>query len=87
MLQYKIELQTIKKGSSKITEYLLKIKKLVDCLTYSGCLLSKEDHIAYILSNLNPDYNALVLSVTSKKNSYSISETSSLLLTNEKLLE
>lgn len=77
----------MKKGSLKVAEYLIRINRLVDALTYSGLCLSKEDHILYILSGLGSDYNALVVLVTSKKESYTIAEISSLLLTNEKLLE
>lgn len=77
----------MKKGSLKVADYLLRIKKLVDALTYFGSLVSEEDHITYILSGLGLDYNALVVSVTSKKECYSVAEIPSLLLTNEKLLE
>lgn len=64
VLQYKLQLQTTKKGGDKMSEYLLKIKKLVDCLNYSGCIVFEDDHITYVLSSLGPEYNAVVVMVT-----------------------
>lgn len=64
MLHYKLALKTLRKGSNKVFVYLLKIKKLVDCLNYSGFLVSEDDHITHILAGLGPDYNPLAVTVT-----------------------
>lgn len=70
-----------------MSEHLLKIKKFFDCQMYFDSHVSEEDHITYILDAVSVDYNALVVSVTLKRAFYSVSEISSLLLTNERLLE
>lgn len=49
--------------------------------------MPEEDYITYVLSGLGAEYNALVVSVTSKRENFSVSEMSSLLLLNEKILE
>lgn len=75
--QFKTQLKTLKKGSMKVTEYLLKVKKLVDNLFSVGAPLTVADHIEAILEGLPPDYNSFVVSVTSRTDPYIVAEISS----------
>ena len=54
MKQLKIQLKAIRKQGMTTSEYLLKIKKLVDSLAAVGAPLSVDDHIEVIL-NRNRD--------------------------------
>lgn len=55
-MQYKMELSNFKKGGLSVTEYLLKIKGLVDALGYAGYVVSTDDHIMHILSRLGIEF-------------------------------
>lgn len=47
-----------------MTEYLLKMKAIIDSLASSGQKIFEEDQILHILCGLGPKYNALVVSLT-----------------------
>lgn len=87
IMQYKMELSSPKKGGLAVTQYLLKIKSLVDALGYVGYVVSTNDHIMHILSGLGNEFDPFVMTVTSKigkYDAYILSEIESLLLTFEK---
>lgn len=78
--QFKTQLRTLKKGTLKMNEFLLKIKKTVDCLFSVGSPVSTADHIEAILEGLPPEYNAFIVSVTSRSDPYTVTEIESLLV-------
>ncbi|KAL5850212.1 hypothetical protein ACOSQ4_008225 [Xanthoceras sorbifolium] len=82
-MQLKIQLQTLKKGSSSMTEYLMKKKSVMDALAFTGYQRSDEDKVMYILSGLGTEYDPFVISVTSVPRVYSVLEITALLLTHE----
>lgn len=49
-----------------ISEYLLKLKNLIDALRYAGYIFTVNDHIMYILFGLGLEYDLFVMTVTSK---------------------
>ncbi|TXG65649.1 hypothetical protein EZV62_006924 [Acer yangbiense] len=57
MMQLKLQLQTLKKGTSSISEYLMKKKSLIDALMYSGIVMSEDDKIKYVMGGLRPEYD------------------------------
>lgn len=57
-----------------ISNFLSKIKKVVDSLSTFGPLISNKDHIAIILDNLNKAYSALITAIASRFEPYSIEE-------------
>lgn len=91
LMQFKKELQTAnkqkKKKGMKMTNYLLRIKYLVDSLGYAGHVLSVEDHTIHMLSGLIAEHNPVLMIINAKRESYTVAEVSSLLLQNEKMLE
>lgn len=52
MMQYKLQLQTLKKGSLSMKYYLSKMKSYVDSLAACGHSVSDDDQILYILGVL-----------------------------------
>lgn len=52
IMQYKLQLQTLKKENLSMTDYLNKIKTCCDLLGSAGCRVSNEDHILHILAGL-----------------------------------
>lgn len=69
----------------QMNEYLLKIKHLADMLGYAGHIVSVEDHIIHILSGLSIEYNVIVMIVNVKRENYTVSKVSFLLLQIEKI--
>ncbi|KAJ0081407.1 hypothetical protein Patl1_09761 [Pistacia atlantica] len=59
-------LQSPKKESFSINEYVLKMKEFSDSLYSSGVHISTEDLIAYILDGLGPEYDAIVANLSSR---------------------
>lgn len=59
--QFKTQLRNLKKGTMPINEYLLKIKRLVDCLFSVGSPITPADHIEAILEGLPQNYNGFNL--------------------------
>ncbi|KAL5772664.1 hypothetical protein ACOSQ2_012588 [Xanthoceras sorbifolium] len=87
IMQLKLQLQTLKKGSLSMSEYLMKKKSIMDALAFAGHKLSDDDKFMYILRGLSQEYDPLVISVTSVPGNYSIPELTSTLLTHEARLE
>lgn len=54
--QFKTQLRTLKKGSLPMNEYLLKMKKLIDCMFSIGSPSTSTDHIEAILEGLPQEY-------------------------------
>ncbi|KAI9195735.1 hypothetical protein LWI28_017622 [Acer negundo] len=81
MMQLKLQLHTLKKGTSSMTEYLMKKKSLIDALLYSGNVMSDDDKIMYVLGGLGPEYDPFVIPITSINGCYSLPEITALLLT------
>ncbi|KAK6162582.1 hypothetical protein DH2020_002423 [Rehmannia glutinosa] len=87
MMQYKLQLQTLKKGTLSMREYLGKAKAACDALASVGQKLSEEDQLLHILSTLPSEYNPVIVTITSAIDFYSLSEASALLLSFESRLD
>jgi hypothetical protein len=53
-------LATASKGTSSIAEYYGKMKGLADEMVAVGCRLEDEEHVSYILTGLDLDFNPIV---------------------------
>ncbi|KAL5577971.1 hypothetical protein UlMin_019670 [Ulmus minor] len=60
IMQLRLELQTIKKGSMSMIDYIMKIEGVVDNLAAIGEPVSDQDQIMNLLGGLGVDYNAVV---------------------------
>ncbi|CAA0824703.1 Unknown protein, partial [Striga hermonthica] len=87
IMQYKLKLQTIKKGGSNMRDFLNQVKSCCDILVASGQKVTEEEQIMYILAGLGHDYNPVMVSIMSKTEALSLREVQSLLLTFETRLE
>lgn len=77
VLYYKNQLQSLKKGGSSMSEYLLKLKNLIDVLSYAGHTISEENQILQILSGLGSDFNPIMMTITVKLETYTVDEVTS----------
>ena len=85
--QLKTELCNTSKGSTSVSEYLLWIKALINCLVFIGCMVLDSEHIAVILGGLSTEYNAFVTFVDTRIDPYSVAEIEVLLLAHESHIE
>ena len=60
IMQLQLKLHYAQKGSKKMADYLLRIKRTVDSLHAINELIQEKYHIMYILSGLGIDYFPLL---------------------------
>ena len=87
IMQYKLQLQTIKRHNLPMNDYLNKVKSCCDILSSAGCHVSPEDHILYLLAGLDPEYDPVMVTITSRTESWSVPDVTALLLSFESRLE
>ena len=80
----KTKLHNTSKGSTPISEYLLRIKALANALVSIGCVISDFVHIAVILGGLS---SAFVTSMNTRVDPYSVANIKALLLAHESRIE
>ncbi|PON45747.1 hypothetical protein TorRG33x02_328130 [Trema orientale] len=86
-LQLCYQLQSIKKGSLSIHDYILKTKSVADILSAAGQLISDENLILYILGGLSQDYDSVVVNSASRCDELSLQEVQFMLQSQEMRLE
>ncbi|KZV26181.1 hypothetical protein F511_06348 [Dorcoceras hygrometricum] len=87
VMQYKLQLQTLKKGNLSMKDYLGKMKGYIDILAACGNSIPEDDQILHILGGVGPEYESVVVHVTSRVESLSLSEVGALLLAHEGRIE
>ncbi|KAK0587648.1 hypothetical protein LWI29_026355 [Acer saccharum] len=83
VMQLKLQLQTLKKGGSSMSKYLMKKKAIMDALAYIGSTPTIDDKIMCILNGLRFEYDSFMIPITSMPGNYSLPEIFALLLTHE----
>ncbi|XP_047335775.1 uncharacterized protein LOC124939337 [Impatiens glandulifera] len=83
LVQLRLQLQTQKKGNKSMNEYLQSIKSIADSLAVIGEGVSELDLFTHTLSGLGPEYEALVVAVTTRFEPVSVEELTGLLLNHE----
>ncbi|KAH6791771.1 hypothetical protein C2S52_002248 [Perilla frutescens var. hirtella] len=86
-MQYKLQLQTLKKDNLSMREYLNKVKLCCDMLGSAGYKVPEEDQILHILSGLGSEYDSVMVTITSKSENWSIQNVQALLMSFESRLE
>ncbi|KAL5546106.1 hypothetical protein UlMin_005793 [Ulmus minor] len=87
IMQLRLELQTLKKGSMSIMDYLMKSKGFSDNLTAVGEPVSEQDQIMNILAGLGADYNVVVTAINARDDTISLEAVHSMLFSYEHRLE
>ncbi|RVW52173.1 Retrovirus-related Pol polyprotein from transposon RE1 [Vitis vinifera] len=86
-LQLRFMLQSLKKGALSINDYVLKMRNIADMLSTSGKPVPYEDLILYILGGLGPEFETIVVNITSRSEAISLQEVHYLLQSHEIRLE
>ncbi|KAM1941073.1 hypothetical protein ACFX13_028698 [Malus domestica] len=87
IVQMKIDLQNIKKGSESIDLYLQRIKDCRDQLAAVGVHISDEDIVIVALKGLPPEFNTIKAVIRGRENLVSLKELRSQLKAEEATLE
>ena len=83
IMQYKLQIQSLKKSSLTMREYLLKMKMYYDTTTSIRHQILEEDQILYIFAGLSIKYDFVVSVITSRVESHSLKDVQGLLLAQE----
>ena len=86
ILQLRGSLQTTRKGTESVEEYILKMKGISHALMAAGQHVSDDELILYILGGLGSDCESVVVNLTSR-DSVTLQEVQYLLQTHEMRLE
>ncbi|PON78831.1 hypothetical protein PanWU01x14_017300 [Parasponia andersonii] len=86
-LQLHLLLQNLKKGSMAIDEYILKMRGVADNLLAAGQVVSDDELILYVLGGLGPEYESVVINLTSCQESIIIQEVQFMFQNQEMRLE
>ncbi|KAL5542803.1 hypothetical protein UlMin_010513 [Ulmus minor] len=87
IMQLHLELQTLKKGSMSMIDYMMKLKGISDSLAAIRGSMSEQDQIMNLLTGLGTDYNDVVTSINSRDDRISLETVHSMLLSYEHKLE
>uniref|UniRef100_A0A0A9GRB5 Retrovirus-related Pol polyprotein from transposon TNT 1-94-like beta-barrel domain-containing protein n=1 Tax=Arundo donax TaxID=35708 RepID=A0A0A9GRB5_ARUDO len=83
IMQICMQLTTIQKKDMSIADYFNKVKRLADILSVVGKPLEDEKLTAYMMCGLSPEYDALVTSITTRVNQYTIADVYAYMLSYE----
>ena len=86
-MQLKLELQTTKKGSMLMIDYIMKIKGAADNLAAIGEPISEQDQVMNLLGGFGSDYNPVVTAINIRDDKISLAAIHSMLLAFEHCLE
>ncbi|KAK6164426.1 hypothetical protein DH2020_001290 [Rehmannia glutinosa] len=87
VMQYRLQLQTMRKGNQCMRDFLNKVKSCCDLLAAAGHKIEEPEQIMYILSGLGSEYNSVLVTLTSRLAHFTLSDAHSMLLSFENRLE
>ncbi|KAL5764945.1 hypothetical protein ACOSQ2_017539 [Xanthoceras sorbifolium] len=67
VLHLRSQLQTLKKRSLSVTNYIVKMKGITDLLLAVGQTVTERDLVAYILGGIGQEYDPVVVTITTTK--------------------
>ena len=86
-MQLRLELQTTRKGSMSMIDYIMKIKSVADSLAAIGKPVYNQDQVMNLLGGLSIDYNAVVTALNIRDDMISLEAVHSMLQSFENHLE
>ncbi|KAL5843213.1 hypothetical protein ACOSQ4_009171 [Xanthoceras sorbifolium] len=87
ILNLRQQLQTIRKGSHSISDFVLKIKNIGDALSAAGEEISERDLLLSLMHGVGHEYDAVVVLISSQRMTMSLEEAQFLLLMHEQRIE
>ncbi|KAL5820282.1 hypothetical protein ACOSQ3_022164 [Xanthoceras sorbifolium] len=87
ILNLRQQLQTIKKGSHSVSDFVLKIKNIGDALSTAGEEVSERDLLLSLMHGVGHEYDSVVVLISSQRSTMSLEEAQFLLLIHEQRIE
>ncbi|KAL5816662.1 hypothetical protein ACOSQ3_025040 [Xanthoceras sorbifolium] len=87
ILNLRQHLQTIRKGSHSVSDFVLKIKNIGDALSAAGEEVSERDLLLSLMHRVGHEYDAVVVLISSQRMTMSLEEAQFLLLMHEQRIE
>ncbi|KAL5856396.1 hypothetical protein ACOSQ3_003854 [Xanthoceras sorbifolium] len=87
ILNLRQQLQTIKKGSHSVSDFVLKIKNIGDALSAAGEEVSERDLLLSLMHGVGHEYDSVVVLISSQRSTMSLEEAQFLLLMHEQRIE
>ncbi|KAL5778583.1 hypothetical protein ACOSQ2_009320 [Xanthoceras sorbifolium] len=87
ILNLRQQLQTIRKGSHSVSDFVLKIKNIGDALSAAGEEVSEKDLLLSLMHGVGHEYDAVVVLISSQRMTMSLEEAQFLLLMHEQRIE
>ncbi|KAL5739017.1 hypothetical protein ACOSQ2_028197 [Xanthoceras sorbifolium] len=87
IMHLRAQLQGMKKGSMKVSDYIVKIKGITDSLMAAGQVITEQDLVEYILGGLGLEFDPVVVNLTSKKEEINLQDAQFLIMNYESRLE
>ncbi|GER45603.1 hypothetical protein STAS_22554 [Striga asiatica] len=87
VLDLRLQLQTLKKGSSSCQEFMKKMKSIADQLPSIGVPVSEQDLVLHVLTGLGAEYESFVTAITTRSDLVTWPDLQGLLLTQERRLQ
>jgi hypothetical protein len=79
-MQLKLELQSTKKGSLSMIDYIMKVKGATDSLAAIGEPVLEQDQVMNLLRGLGSDYNAVITAINIRDDKISVETIHNMLL-------
>ncbi|KAL5751675.1 hypothetical protein ACOSQ2_022182 [Xanthoceras sorbifolium] len=73
-MQLRHQLQNTRKGSLKMSDYILKMKGISDNLAAAGSPMTEQDLVMSILSGVGNEFDSVVVHLTAQEDSVTINE-------------
>ena len=74
IMQLKQQMQSIKKGSDSINDFVMKLKVVNDSLASTGEVVSDRDFIMYLLHGVGHEYDSMVTLISSQQTTMSVED-------------
>ncbi|XP_042056139.1 uncharacterized protein LOC121800688 [Salvia splendens] len=87
IMQYRQQMQNLKKDSLTMSEYIGKMRNCFDLLGSVGCRVSEDEQVMHILGGLGQEYDPAVCAISSRSDSWSLGDDAAFLLTFESRME
>ncbi|XP_042027284.1 uncharacterized protein LOC121774483 [Salvia splendens] len=80
IMQYRQQMQNLKKDSLSMSEYIGKMRSYFDLLGSVRCRISEDEQVMHILGGLGQEYDPAVCAISSRSDSWSLRDTTAFLL-------
>ncbi|KAL5803075.1 hypothetical protein ACOSQ4_031380 [Xanthoceras sorbifolium] len=87
ILQLRQQLQSIKKGSDSISDFVLKLKNIGDALLEAGEDVSERDLLLALMNGVSHEYDSVVVLISSQQHTMPLDDAQFLFLMHEQRIE